>query len=687
MVYTPFIKIIKGPLFMRDNFFKYIVGLIAVGLLLTPLIIFYSIQFVANKSHIYELVQAMAWGLIIFEAFFAFGIVSKSFFSKTIKTINIAPSLGLAFVLMTFGWLNLFGFVNPALITVVMTFGALYLVWLAWANYPSFAKDGGAKLFSKPGLVFFVVLAILSVIWGYGLVAVNSEFNIHDDYHAYLYFPKKILDLGQLGQDPFSERRLISGLAGNSVLLAIGLSNMKWHFLHLVDWGLGILMISYLIFSFHMKLDQLSSIFLKSSLVIGICLFSNPAVNISSSMLPMAIIFAIWSWVFALSNTQSLFLNFGFSDGIFIGLMTGALLALKSTLIPYITLSVLLICIYFFVFNLMHQKQFFRFCFGAVAALLISVFAWSLDLYGSSGTPLYPILGRGYHATQYGYFDSATSQFLDGTKNLDDILVLLSPLGKSVFLLSFALLAVYLIEALRDSKRIRLLTLAALPLLVSITNCIIVGYALGGYGAYRYVYFVALVSLIISVLISIQCKNSKIIRFIVYLVCLFFLIRGLQDQFVRHPGFTQDRGVDVGELAPLSITVEEGYAELSQSLPNDGGVLLRVAYPFLLTAKPNVYLADYPAAASPPPGMPVNLGPEALKSYLLSHGIRYLVWDHQKRANFSQKAYQDRLLPGAHPWIASEARLTFDFQTNLELLRASNKVIFDKNGIAIIDLR
>lgn len=672
---------------MRDNFFKNNARFFAIGFLTIPLIIFYSIQFVANKSYIYELLQAMAWGLIIFEAFFAFGVIGKSFFSETIKTINIAPSLGLAFVLMIFGWLNLFGFVNQALITLVMTFGALCLVWLAWVNYPSFAKDVGGELLSKPRVVFLVALAILSVIWGYSLVAINSEFNIHDDYHAYLYFPKKILDLGLLGQDPFSERRLISGLAGNSILLAIGLSKMKWYFLHLVDWGLGILMISYLIFSFRTNLDQLSSIFLKSSLVIGICLFSNPAVNISSSMLPMAIIFAIWSWVFSLVNTQLPILNFGFSDGIFIGLMTGALLALKSTLIPYIALSVLLICIYFFVFNLIHQKQFFRFSFGALVALLISVFAWSLDLYGSSGTPLYPILGRGFHATQYGYFDSATSQFFDGSKNLDDVLVLLSPLGKSVFLLSFALLGAYLIEALRSQNRVRLLTLASLPLLVSITNCIIVGYALGGYGAYRYVYFVALVSLVISVLISIQCQNSKIIRFTVYLVCLFCLIRGLQDQFIRYPGFAQDRGVNIGELAPISIDVEKGYAELSQTLPNDGGVLLRVAYPFLLTSKSNVYLADYPGAASPPPGMPVNLGPEAIKSYLLSHGIRYIVWDYQKRANFPQETYQDRLLPTAHPWIASEARLTFDFQANLELLRSDNKVIFDKNGIAIIDLR
>jgi len=672
---------------MRARFYKNSLRWIVVGFLSIPLIFFYLNRFFLKEFILTELIQASSWGLIIFQAIFAFGVLGKSFLSKNFKMINVGPPLGLAFFLVAFGWLNLLGLVNQELITIVMTFGSLCLIWMAWINYPNIIKDRDFRLFSKPAVFFFVMLATLSIICGYFLAAVNSEFNIHDDYHAYLYFPKKILDLGYLGQDPFSERRLISGLAGNSILLAIGLSNMKWNFLHLIDWGLGILIISYLIFSFHIKIDQFSSVFLKSSLVVGICFFHNPAVNISSSMLPMAIIFAIWIWVSQVSNAQSSISNIGFIDGAFIGLMAGALLALKSTLIPYIALSMVMISIYFFVFDLVNQKQFLRFCFGALVALIISIFAWSLDLLWSSGTPLYPLLGKGFHATQYGYFDSATSQFFRGSKNLDDFKVLFSPLGKSIFLLSFALLAAYLIEILIDKKRARLLILAALPLLVSIMNCLIVSYALGGYGAYRYVYFAALVSLVFSVIISVQCPNCRVNQFAVYLVCLFFLIRGIQDQLYQFPRFTQDERAFSNQLAPLSTEVEKSYAELSQSLPGDGGVLLRVAYPFLLTAKPNLYLADYPAATSLPPGMPAHKGPEALKSYLLSHGIRYLVWDYQKSANFSLNAYQDRLLPSTHPWIASEAKLAFDFQENLESLRANNRIIFDKNGIAIIDLR
>jgi hypothetical protein len=218
-------------------------------------------------------------------------------------------------------------------------------------------------------------------------------------------------------------------------------------------------------------------------------------------------------------------------------------------------------------------------------------------------------------------------------------------------------------------------------------NCLIVGYALGGYGAYRYIYFVSLISLVVSILIAFQCPNSRLIRAGAYLVCVFFLIRGAQDQFLRFAMPDQKVQNRVDTLNPLSDDIESNYAELSKFIPHDGGVLLRVSYPFLLAARSNVFIADYPGSASPPPGMPIGKGPNALRNYLLSCGIRYVAWDYQKEANFAQNTYHDRLQPNTHPWISSEARLTFDFQENLELLRVSSKIIFDKNGIAIIDLR
>ena len=670
-----------------NNLYQNCSRIIVISFLASPLAVFYSIQFNSNKSNFDELLSALAWGLILFEALFAFGLLANSIFIKRIQIANIAPSFGLALVLIIFGWLNLFGFVYQQFITFIMTSGALYLVVYAWLSRRNISFSIKDERFPTLAVSFLVTLAILCIIWGYFWAVANTEFNIHDDYHAYLFFPKKALDLGLLNLEPFSERRLISGLAGNSILLAIGLANVKWYFLHLIDWGLGILVVSYLILTFKMNADRISSVFLKFSLVVGICFFSNPAVNISSNMLPMALIFSIWVWIFFISESQSKISSVSFLDGAYIGIMMGALLSLKSTLIPYIAISFAMICVYSFVFGLIQRNQFLKFILGVFVAMMTGVVAWSLDLFRSSGTFLYPLLGKGLHATQYGYFDVATTHFFKKGSYFDDLQVLISPLGKSIFLLSFFLLLMYLIEIQLDKKKARLLTLASLPLFASVMNCLIVGYALGGYGAYRYIYFVSLISLVVSILIAFQCPNSRLIRAGAYLVCVFFLIRGAQDQFLRFAMPDQKVQNRVDMLNPLSDDIESNYAELSKFIPHDGGVLLRVSYPFLLAARSNVFIADYPGSASPPPGMPIGKGPNALRNYLLSCGIWYVAWDYQKEANFAQNTYHDRLQPNTHPWISSEARLTFDFQENLELLRVSSKIIFDKNGIAIIDLR
>src|SRR5690606_16238225 len=79
-------------------------------------------------------------------------------------------------------------------------------------------------------LAVFVVLG--SAAWG--------RFNPHDDCHAYLVFPVKMLDTGSMGADPFSERRLVSGLGGQSLLHAVFLSGARMEYLQVLDPGLGV---------------------------------------------------------------------------------------------------------------------------------------------------------------------------------------------------------------------------------------------------------------------------------------------------------------------------------------------------------------------------------------------------------------------------------------------------------------
>ena len=130
----------------------------------------------------------------------------------------------------------------------------------------------------------------------------------------------------------------------------------------------------------------------------------------------------------------------------------------------------------------------------------------------------------------------------------------------------------------------------------------------------------------------------------------------------------------------------DAYADLSAHLPLDGAVLTRLDLPFLLRLRRDVFIADYPGGSSPPPGMPAGSDAGKLQRYLVGQGVRYVAWDYATQARFTRANYGKRLLPGAYTLDRTEAQHTFEFQDALEALRATRPLVFDRYGIAIIDL-
>jgi hypothetical protein len=85
--------------------------------------------------------------------------------------------------------------------------------------------------------------------------------------------------------------------------------------------------------------------------------------------------------------------------------------------------------------------------------------------------------------------------------------------------------------------------------------------------------------------------------------------------------------------------------------------------------------------------MPLNAGAEALASYLRGSGIRYLLWDYGSQAHFSHEEYGSRLGPDENSLVRSEARLTFDFQDNADVLMRTYTTSYNRDGLVLIDLQ
>jgi hypothetical protein len=118
-----------------------------------------------------------------------------------------------------------------------------------------------------------------------------------------------------------------------------------------------------------------------------------------------------------------------------------------------------------------------------------------------------------------------------------------------------------------------------------------------------------------------------------------------------------------------------------------GAVLTRVSKPFLFDFRRHrIYIADNPAGASPPPGMPSFEGEERLADYLLSRDITYVVYSHGDQAGFTMAEYGEWLEETQHPWVINESARTFDFQESLSRLGRSRRRLFDDGSIFVLDL-
>lgn len=123
------------------------------------------------------------------------------------------------------------------------------------------------------------------------------------------------------------------------------------------------------------------------------------------------------------------------ANGCIIALVTAAICALKSDLIPAGIILFTSSYLFYIIGSRMQQKAIYEFL---VATLLLVVFflPWMISMYQSSGTLLYPILGKGYHGSVYGIFLLPSSEITI----LSAVKVILKALISVDFVICFVLI-------------------------------------------------------------------------------------------------------------------------------------------------------------------------------------------------------------------------------------------------------
>ena len=629
---------------------------------------------------------SFAWGICILVSLIGWGgVVNRILFPEYRVDWGQRAAWGIAWSVIFGGLLNVTWTISQATILIYICLGALYGIIDTWANRTSIADVLNRLINTFKQNVFFaigtVIAFLLTAVQYSGSVSWHN-FNLIDDYHAYFVFPRKMLQIGSLGSDPFSERRLVSALGGQSFLHTFSLSMLDERSLYLIDPGCALIVMIGLIIGY----CQQKNISKSSTLLIVFALFSLSRlhINITGILIPVCLFFSLFR-VFEWDHLKSTNIQ---SNAVIVGLLAAAICALKSTFVPACIIFFTASYFFYILGSQTKHKAIYEFCLASIL-LAMFILPWSISMYQSSGTLLYPILGKGFHGSVYGGSVKLPNSIIP--PNLA-IKLKVYAIFTTIYI-STVLAIRFWIIGLGKKQIVREATLS-ICLSAAIGTAIVV-FSTGGADAYRYSYSLLVVVFVVVISIfmenieqnNLNLKLKKIIFSGAVFLSLLLAIASHGKTPEQSNNYLDNLALGLRNI-PLVIPNErEKYSKMLDSIPKGEIVLTRLDKPFLMNFKKHtIWIADLPGGASPPPGMPSFKGEEALADYLVSQSIRYVAYSYANEANFSRKSFEIILSPEWPFWLQNQTLNTFEFQDSLQKLGETRKRIYDDGQNFVIDL-
>ncbi len=130
------------------------------------------------------------------------------------------------------------------------------------------------------------------------------------------------------------------------------------------------------------------------------------------------------------------------------------------------------------------------------------------------------------------------------------------------------------------------------------------------------------------------------------------------------------------------------YRDLQATVPEGARLAVMLDDPCLLDfARNDIISLDLVGFAAPPPGLPSFLGPERWRSYFGSLGIRYIAFVDADRSEFLYRrhAWLYRMYSEGELWRFMGAHMV-DAADTLDALSHTSRVLFDRDGVVVLDL-
>ena len=618
--------------------------------------------------------------IILFICFIGWGWILTFFFKiEQQPDPGLLAGWGMAFATVLGGIFNLIGMIAPVTVWFFISCGGIFFIIKSYVERKkplcfvySIKPNNFSGILSLTLLLFLGGLLLFSLFSAYG-----HPFNEHDDYHAYLVYPYKMLQSGSLGFEPFSERRLLE-YGGLSFLHAILIAGFDLHQPYLMELGLCWLVLITLVLYHGTR--SIKSPFFFISVAILCHLVKIPSANISSLVSGTAFFYLLFRSFDFLSKETVV------SRVLFLSLTAAGLCSLKSSFIPVCGVTLFLL-----IMIAQNKKVAFRNRMVELGLIVMTsaifLLPWMLAMYKSNHTLLYPILGNGYHGSVYSNFPPTICVELNYANAIKGMRHLFY---ETPFFMSIALLLFSLLKRGRDSVQFRVslsVFLGGWPLVYAL-------YILSG-GIARYNFPLSFGIILFQIVDFFNDEkepptNNPLLyntSFNILLLVLFFnsiyLSYGMRDwNRDWHRARTPQSALDSRYLTHIK--------KAQYAIPEGEKILARVSTPFLMDFRRNkISTVDWPGGSGPPPGLPCFGDSEKLADYLRRQSFRYIIYSYGDESGHPYKLLASRLnLPnvGYNGRVVKLTEYSFGFQNRLFELAKLYKNLYYDELFVVIDL-
>lgn len=629
------------------------------------------------------------WGLYIVAAFVGWGrLVARALGLKGAPDTGLAAAWGMAGVLALGAILNLGGLVSPAAVKLLLAIGTAHALVTAATRHDlwGWVRPAGRWRLQAPVLAGGLVLAAVAALQLVGSVhgTINDvqrfrPFDIHDDLQAYLVFPEKLLDQGSLGPEPFEPRRMLN-LGGQSFLQALVVAALPVRQIHLLDGGVAAAMLLGLVWGWMRRERVPLPLGTLLALVAATVPHLEARGNTSSVMTGVVVLLA-WFLTITHRRVKEAPLT---TRAMLQALLIAAAASLKSTFIPFVAVAFVALVV------LARPEQVWRERLreGALTAgLTVLVLApWMISVLWSSGTLLYPLLGRGFHATHY--FPGFGNVSEGGALGWHEVLrMLIRQLGHVWVVL--LLLVVLPRRRHREAQAFAVATVVSAVAIIFLVDATL-NRSLG-----RYIFPLAQAGLLALLGTCLAARGSgrrwPLERLAGLAVALALLAAGneaTQRLLTRLIDNLAEARAEDRVATSRDVLV---HTRLLAGVPAGSPVLARLRLPFLLDFTTHrVFVMGFPGMASPPPGLPLFQGPEPVASYLRATGVRYLACSigpatgEGSLLNLSEAEINQRYPKSRTRWAM--LRYHQDFERTVRALMTSYRRVFDAGTEVVLDL-